>query len=361
MSDVPLPDRPLLTAHRRPHLDAELWRHARQPGLGLIGLVLVLPVAVLLSVGVGGPEGSVLVLGPLITFSLPVVAMIAFWWEDWPGSSLRPGWSGPADTLVIAFAGILLTMLAQAVVDRPDLRGVFDPTPGAGHAATFPATMSIGGGAFVAMLQITFAWEGWPLRRLGRIASGACALAVAWAAALVVHFAVERGGLLSGSELGALLVLTGLWQVGIYVVWRGWPFAGLGRRWVRILSANVVVVGGALLTYAAVHVAGEVRTDVITAVAGQLIAAGLVVGILFEGWLQSRLPPAAERVVSLAAVIVLAAVLSFALEAYAATLAWDRATADDWVGHVGLNALGLAVILHVAIARRWPFTSGSPS
>ncbi|PZG10076.1 hypothetical protein, partial [Nonomuraea aridisoli] len=176
-----------------------------------------------------------------------------------------------------------------------------------------------------------------------------------------VYFMVERGGLLSGPELGALLVLTGLCQVGIYVVWRGWPFAGLGRRWVRILSANVAVVGGASLTYAAVHVAGGVPPAVITAVAGQLIAAGLVVGILFEGWLQTRLPPAAERVVSLAAVIVLAAVLAFALEAYAGTLVWERATADDWVGHVGLNALGLAVILHVAISRRWPFTSGSPS
>ncbi len=40
-------------------------------------------------------------LGPLVTFALPAVAMIAFWWEDWPGSRLRPGWSGCVDTVLI--------------------------------------------------------------------------------------------------------------------------------------------------------------------------------------------------------------------------------------------------------------------
>jgi hypothetical protein len=355
-----LPDRPLLTAHRRPHLDAELRRHARQPGLGLIGLVLVVPVAVLLSVGAGGAEASVLVLGPLITFALPVAAMVAFWWEDWPGSSLRPGWSGLADTLVIAFAGILLTMLGQVVVDRLDLRGIFDATPGPGHVATFPGTMSIAGAAFVAMLQITFAWEGWPLRRLGRLTAGGAALAASWAVALVLYFAVDRGGLLTGAEFGAFLVLAGLWQVWFYVVWRGWPFAGLRRRWLRIVSANAVIVGGAGLTYAAAHLVGGVRPDTITAAAGQFIAVGLVVGILFEGWLQTRLPPAAERIVALAAVLLLGAALSLALAAYADTVTWTKATGEDWIGHVGLNAIGVSVILHVAIGRRWPFASGTP-
>ncbi|WP_143043957.1 hypothetical protein [Nonomuraea jiangxiensis] len=355
-----LPDRPLLSAHPRPHLAAERLRHARQPGLGLAGLVLVVPVAVLLAVGAGGAEGSVLVLGPLITFALPVAAMIAFWWEDWPGSSLRPGWSGIADTLVIALAGVVLTMLGQAVAGGLDLRGLIDATPGPGHLATFPATMSIGGAAFVAMLQITFAWEGWPLRRLRRIPAGALALAASWVVALILYVAVDRGGLLSGAEFGAFLVVAGLWQVWFFVVWRGWPFAGLRRRWVRIMAGNAVVVGGAWVTYAAAHLAGGVRPDAVTAAAGQFVAAGLVVGVLFEGWLQNRLPPAAERVVALAAVLLLAAVLAGALTAYAGTVTWDRATAADWVGHAGLNAIGVSVILHVAIARRWPFTPRDP-
>src|SRR5436189_50092 len=62
---------------------------ARQPALGLAGLVLVVPVAVVLGAGAGGLEPSLRVLGPLSTFGLPVVAMIAFWWEDWPGTRLK--------------------------------------------------------------------------------------------------------------------------------------------------------------------------------------------------------------------------------------------------------------------------------
>jgi hypothetical protein len=32
-----------------------------------------------------------------------------------------------------------------------------------------------------------------------------------------------------------------------------------------------------------------------------------------------------------------------------------RVSADEWVTHVGLNALGVSIVLHVAIGRRWPF------
>jgi len=32
------------------------------------------------------------------TFALPVIAMIAFWWEDWPGTIVRPPLTGLVDT-----------------------------------------------------------------------------------------------------------------------------------------------------------------------------------------------------------------------------------------------------------------------
>jgi hypothetical protein len=50
-----------------------------------------------------------------------------------------------------------------------------------------------------------------------------------------------------------------------------------------------------------------------------------------------------------------AAALDIALHAYADTLMWTRGSADEWVTHAGLNALGVSIILHVAIGRRWPF------
>jgi hypothetical protein len=133
-----LPDRPqLLSPPARRSTPTHGWT-ARQPGLGLVGLLVVVPVAVLLAVGAGGPEPSALVLGPLVTFGLPAVVMVAFWWEDWPGSSLRPGWSGLADTVLVVAAAVLLTILGQAVVGTVDVGAVVDPLPGAGRLPTFP-------------------------------------------------------------------------------------------------------------------------------------------------------------------------------------------------------------------------------
>jgi hypothetical protein len=70
--------------------------------MGLASLLLVLPVGIFLGAGVRGAEPSLLVLGPLSRFTLPVVAMIAFWWKHWPGSSLRAGWSRLIDPLIVA-------------------------------------------------------------------------------------------------------------------------------------------------------------------------------------------------------------------------------------------------------------------
>jgi hypothetical protein len=49
-----------------------------QPGLGLLGLLLVVPIAAALAFGAGGADASVEVLGPLVTYALPLVAMVAF-------------------------------------------------------------------------------------------------------------------------------------------------------------------------------------------------------------------------------------------------------------------------------------------
>jgi hypothetical protein len=68
-----LPERPPISA---PRTHARL---SRQPALGVAGVALVLPVALALGVGLGTPERSLLVLGPISTFALPIIATIAFW------------------------------------------------------------------------------------------------------------------------------------------------------------------------------------------------------------------------------------------------------------------------------------------
>ena len=354
-----LPERPPISAPLTPRRE----RLARQPGLGVAGLALVVPVACLLAVGAGGAEPSLLVLGPLVTFALPVVAMVAFWWEDWPGTRLRPSRSGWADTLLIAVAAVVLTGLGQAVAGGLDPRGIFDPAPGPGHAPTFPATLPLGGAAFVVMLQLTLVCEGWPLRRLPPVPAGMLALAVSWLAALGLYAALAevrpgagsglapRTGPIPAADLGALLVLIGAWQVWFYVVWRGRPFSRIDDRGLRLAVANAVVIGGGALTYLLAHEVGGVDPADIAAAAGAFVAAGLLLGMLFEDWLQDRLGDLA----TLGAVVVLAAALALLLWGYAAGRDWTRGSAADWVGHAALNAIGVAVILHVAVGRRWPF------
>ncbi len=343
-SEAALPERPPISAPDRPGASSPAV--AGQPRLGLLGLLLVVPIAALLAVGAGGADSSALVLGPIVTYALPLIAMVAFWWEDWPGTMLRSSWSGWADTALIVAGAVLLTGLGQIVVADLDLRSMFDPSPGPGHVPTFPATLPLGAAAFVAMLQLTLVGEGWPLRRLPRLAGGLMALLIAWAVALVLYFALAD----VRSELGTVLVLIGAWQVLFYVAWRGWPFSAIAKRPLRLTCANVVVIASGILTYLVVHEIAGVSPEPLTAFAACFVAAGLLVGMLFEGWL--------ERVATLVAALALAALLAFTLHALAEGLHFTRASADEWVAHVGLNALGVSIILHVAIGRRWPFAQG---
>jgi hypothetical protein len=316
-----------------------------QPRLGLLGLVLVVPIAALLALGAGGAEGSVLVLGPLVTFSLSLLAMVAFWWEDWPGTTLRPSWSGWADTVLIAAGAVVLTGLGQVAVGHLDLRGIFAPSPGAGHFPTFPATMPLAAAAFVAMLELTLVGEGWPLRALPRLPAGLLALAAAWAVALVVYFALAG----MPAELGTALILIGASQALFYVVWRGWPFSLIATRSRRLACAHVVVIAAGLLTYLVVHGVMGLSTEPLAAYAACFVAAALLLGMLLEGWLNPS--------VTLIAAIAFAAVLALTLYAVADSLRFTRASADAWVTHVAINALTASVLLHVAVGRRWPFAA----
>jgi hypothetical protein len=87
----------------------------------------------------------------------------------------------------------------------------------------------------------------------------------------------------------------------------------------------------------------------IAAAAGSVVAAGLVVGMLFEGWLDSLR--------GAGAVAAGAALLYAGLQALAHAAAWTRAEPEAWTAYAGLNAISIAVLMHVAIGRRWPFAA----
>jgi hypothetical protein len=356
----PLPDGPPASAPSQLHpgesLEPERARLARQPALGLAGLTLVVPVTLLLGVGWGGPERSLLVLGPISTFALPVIAVIAFWWEDWPGTMWRPPITGLVDTLLVTIGGLVLTIAGQAVVSHVDLQGVFDPTLDSHHAPTFPATMPLAGAVFIAILELTLVSECWPLRRLNRLVGGVTALVAAWAVALILYEAlVAHHGPVSGGKFGAVLVCIAAVQVAFYVVLRGWPFVAISSRPLRLGSANAIVIAGGWLAYLVLSQPANLDPVTINAMTGSVIAAGLIVGMLFEGWAEALLPIARARMANVAAVVILAAALYVGLKVYAQVVGWTRAEPEEWIAYAGLNAIGAGVLLHVAIGRRWPF------
>ena len=155
-----------------------------------------------------------------------------------------------------------------------------------------------------------------------------------------------RSGPVAGADFGAALVWIGAWQVLCFVVWRGWPTAAVRSRRVAAAERPRARARRRAGDLRAIRPAFEPVT--VTAAAGCFVAAGLLVGMLFE---VAAAPPLA-----FAAALLVAAALFAALSALAAAFAFGRATAEDWVAHASLNALAVSTLLHVGVGRRWPLT-----
>jgi hypothetical protein len=371
----PLPGRPLLTTppHLQDQASADLQRQrlAGQPWLGVGGLLLGAAVFFALALGTGSTRTSLLILGPISTFALPAVAMVAFWWNDWPGSRFTTPWTGLIDTLLVAAAAVVLTIAGQAIVERSDLRGVFEASPGPGVPATFPATLALAGAAFTAMLQLSLVCERWPLGGGGRLRSGIAALPISWAIGIGAYFlfvnldampAAERaaglrnpGGPIAGPEFGSALTAVGLWQAVFFIALRGWPVNTITRRPARLLAGNALVIGLGALAYLVLRNLAHWQPDAISAACGCIISATLIVAMLFDGWPAARLPPAPARALTLALTALVALALDRALAAYADSIRWTRATPNEWITTAALSFIGAGIILHVGIGLRWPF------
>jgi hypothetical protein len=351
---------------------AQRLRLAAQPWLGLGGLLLTAVVFVVLALGTGSAATGLLILGPISTFGLAGVAVIAFWWNDWPGSRLSAPWTGVVDTLLVAAIAVVLTIAGQAVIERPDIGAVFEATPGPAAPTTFPATMALAGATFTAMLQLSLVCERWPLGRLGRFWSGMAALVLSWVIGAGAYFlfvnisylpVAERvaaglrdpGGPVTRADFGAALIAVGVWQAVLFIALRGWPVNTITRRSRRLLAGNTLVIGLGAGTYAVMHDAAGLPPGTIGAVCGCVIGAVLVVAMLFEGWPASLLRPAVGRALTLALTAVVALVLYRALAAYADGVRWIRAAPEDWITSASLSFAGAGIILHVGIGLRWPF------
>lgn len=322
-------------------------------------------MAAVLALGVGGAERSLLVLAPLVAFGLPVMAMIAFWWEDWPGPSLRARRSGLADTGLVVAAALVLTVSAQAVTGTTDVPALVDPFPSPPVEPTFPTLMPVAGVAFGVLLQLALVCEGWPLRRLPRLTRGVVAVVVSWLAALVlsglllgVQFFAgsdrqEAAAVVSDGMFGAVPTVLVAWQVTVFVLWRGWPVAGIARRGTRVTAGNALVLGGAALTVVVLAGPFQMVAPRIAATATCFVAAGVVVGMLFRSNWDGSGSLLRRRGAALALAVVGTALLDLFLASYAVGVDWRRGTDEDWVRYAG-DAIVASVLLHVAIGRRWP-------
>lgn len=349
----PLPDAPPIsrpaTAEHERGSDAQAGAQPREGALGLAVVALLLSA---LLFAWGGPESTLRIWGVLVTYSLPAAGVVALWWEDWPGSRLRPRWSGFVDLLLIASCGLVLAAIGQVVVQRFDPIALFVADAGAAHAPIFPALLPLGAATFVALLQLTLVWEGWPLRRLGRVSGGTLALAISWGLGLSAERLLVRTGAVPPDAFAAGLAWISAFQVLGWVVLRGFPVTAIRRRPLRLLVGNASTVGAgvvALLVFrSAVHDAVAVA-----AMAAGVIGAGLVVGMLFEGWPTGLLRPAARRSAALVMTLALASVCVAACAALSGPLGIPPRETFSWAAYT-LNSLATAVILHVGVFRRWP-------
>jgi hypothetical protein len=347
-------------------------RLAAQPWVGLGGLALAAAGFFALALGIGSTATSLLILGPIATFALPAVAVIAFWWNDWPGARLTRPWTGLIDTILAAAAAVALTIAGQAIIERPDIRAVFEAYRQPGLPVTFPATLPLAGAAFAAMLQLSLVCERWPLAGLGRIKSGIAALVLSWAIATGAYYLLASlsylpasqlaaadlhnpGGPIARPDFGSALIAIGVWQAVFYIAWHGWPVSTITRRPLRLLAGNSLVIGLGTLTYLALRNLAHWAPDAISAACGCVISAVLVIAMLFDGWPAALLRPGPSRALTLALTALTALALNRALAAYADSVHWTRATPDDWITTAALSFAGAGIILHTGIGLRWPF------
>jgi hypothetical protein len=350
-----------------------------QPILGLAGLVPIAAVVVLAGVLPTPQRVPLQVLGPILILWFPIVLALAFSHLARVGEGSVARESRPlrlvVTTVASLAAAVAFTAVAQILVGRLDLKGMFSTIDSAGQATftTFPYTLTFGLIVVVAMVQITLLWGGWPVRAFRPQVAGWVALGVSWLVAVVVYFFIVNwdsvpvgvrssiglrnpGGPWDGTDFLALLFTVLMWQGVFGVLFDGEPFASLrstgGRVWAS--SAWMIVLGA--VTFLIWRHGTHFPNGAVVGIGGAGLASILVTGLLLGRWPFHRELPGPERFGLLASALVGTPSIYFFL----------RATGDEagtppvgvWIGVCGLGFIGALVALHVVVWRRWPLRDG---
>src|SRR6266550_2125850 len=242
-------------------------RLARQPLAGIAGLAVVAGLVALLGIAPGRPQTALQVSIPLATFALPVLVMMALWWERWPTDRLSRPLSGLLNTLLLAGGTFALAALASSCVVGLVVYGLL------AHWNAIPA----GARSLVSLRN--------------------------------------PDGPMDAVDIVGLLVCIVIWQVTCYLLLGGWPFNTIRNTGTRLFVANVGVLGGGALTYMFLHNVLGWSIPVIGGVGGSIVAGVVLAALLFEAWPFRSESPAAGALGLLVAVGAVALAVFWGLKA----------------------------------------------
>lgn len=343
-------------------------RGMTQPMLGFAGLLFIALAVVCLGI-LPGKVASLTTIITVITFGLPVLVVATLWWGGWPFASLSRAAGGWARFLSIIVATLVLTGIGQAITGGLDIAGIFGAE---GAFGVFPYGFVLAASIFIPTLQLTFVTGKMPFHKLPPVAAGFAMLITVWALGLAQYFFLlnwaEGPGLppappiagfgpIHALDWPAMLLGMLMLQMVFFLLLKGFPFNGIRSAGARFLVVNVFTIGGGLLLHWLLRIAG-LNDGQISALAGTLTAAVIVIEILFDGWPFTGADRAATRLGK----VLLAAAITAAL--YALLLAVGSIDYPDapgtppvelWIAGTGLNLIAATAIVHVAVFGRWPF------
>ncbi len=352
-----------------------------QPLVGVLGLVMVAIAFALLAM-LWSPQTSLVILGPISTFALPVLVVSAIWWGGWPFARFGRPVSGLAHTAMIVVAGVVLAGVGLAVVGHFSVQGMFSSNAAQlntkGVLTTFPFTVPIAATVFVTMLQLTFVSNKWPLHKMHTVSSGVAAFIFSWVVGVAIYFVVTnwnsvpvaarsalglRNGVgpMNAIDFTALLLCIVVYQMSFFVLFRGWPFSGIKSAGARLVAGHMATIGGGWITFFVLLDGFKWQDPVIVGACGSIIGAIFLVAMLFETWPFDQEEPSSNRFGSAVLVVIVSGILYFALRALGhVSGTWSQAPVELWIGVCGLNYIAAVIILHYAVWGRWPLQPPMP-
>jgi hypothetical protein len=349
----------------------------RQPLAGLAGLALLALLIYVVGILPEPQRVPLQVLGPILLFGLPLLMVMAYWWSGWPVERASRPVSGAVNTLILGAGSVVLTMLGQLVIGGIDPEGLVETSDSIkdGVLTTFPFTLPLALAVIVAMVQITYVWGRWPLRRLSPIAGGWAALGLSWIIGVALYYRLANwesvpgavrssiglrnpGSLWDGIDLTALLYSILLWQSIFGVLFDGFPFLAFRRLGAGVYASTAAVFLLGALTFSLLQDGVHFAIGALIAVTGSGVAAVFVVRVLLEAWPFGSEEPGIARVGLFVSALVVFLVAYFALR-----VGGDvgvQPPVGFWIGVSSLVFLVGGTIWHYSVWRRWPLPPPSP-